>query len=195
MATAPEVLAAYVAAGAAIVSTAVNYYTVVSSGRKQRAADLIVAALGQFEGGSQKRSAGIAALRVLSRGPEWHEYRDTVAELFYSQLLYLFAHGRNRWESHEVANMTVMADWLLCEGSLKFDDQGDKDRLCSAMIRYVTDYHNPLVPDKELDKHGGTPDTGAVQYLEEKVALWGPILEGRENFSMPDDPAWIRKFS
>lgn len=195
VATAPEVLAAYVAAGAAIVATAANYYAVVSTGRRQRAADLIVAALGRFEGGSQRRSAGIAALRALSKGPQWHEYQDAVGVLFYSQLLYLFAHGSNRWESHEVANMTEMADWLLCEGSLKFEDQGDKDRLWSAMIRYITDYHNPLVPDDELHKHGGTPDTSAVKYLEEEIERWGPILKGPGKFSMPDDSAWIRKWS
>jgi hypothetical protein len=191
MSTAPEVVAAYVAAGAAAFSAAVSFFATAWSGRRQRAADMIVAALALFEGGSQSRSTGIAALRALSKRTGWRTYRDTVSELFYSQLLYLFAHGRNRWESHEVANITAMADWLLCEGSLKFEDQGDKDRLCATMIRYVTDWNT--IPNKELSKHGGTPDESGVRYLIQKIAQWGPILKGAGNFSMPQrNSTWIQ---
>lgn len=203
MSTAPEVVAAYVAAGAAAFSAAVSFFATAWNGRRQRTADMLVSALAQFEGGSQKRSVGIASLRVLSKRRSrmplasvpvgWRAYRDTVSELFYSQLLYLFVHGSNRWESHEIANMTAMADWLLCEGSLRFDDKDDKARLCSAMIRYITDWHT--IPEKELGKNGGRPDEAAIKYVERKIGQWGPLLVGVEGFgASKDDSTWIRKW-
>jgi len=111
---APQVVAAWIAAAAAIVAAAVNIYFTLFNERRRRDAEMMITALGYFEGKSQRRSAGIAALEVLrSRSKAWNEYRETVRQLFYRQLLYLFPHGVNRWETHEVANMEQMAVWLL----------------------------------------------------------------------------------
>ena len=97
-----EVLAAWIAAAAAIVAAAVNVYFTLLNETLRRDAEMMVTALGYFEGRSQRRSAGIAALEVLRNRPKaWRNYRETVRQLFYRQLLYLFAHGTNRWEAHE----------------------------------------------------------------------------------------------
>lgn len=62
------VIAAWIAAGAAALSAAVNAYFIASSGRRQQENELVVSALEHFVGGSQERTAGLAALKVLSGG-------------------------------------------------------------------------------------------------------------------------------
>jgi hypothetical protein len=84
------------------------------SQKRKRQEDMVLSALEHFGGGSQRRSVGIAALQVvLDRASVEKEYRETVARLYFAQLLYLFVHGSNRWESHEIANIEAMTNWLL----------------------------------------------------------------------------------
>jgi hypothetical protein len=83
---------------------------------ERRDSELIVAAVEYFQG-SQRRSVGIAALAVLRERPAWTEYRATVSQPFYRQLLYLIGHADNRWQAHEIANIEGMTDWLL-EGDM-----------------------------------------------------------------------------
>ena len=169
------VIAAWIAAGAAALSAAVNAYFIASSGRRQRENELVVSALTHFVGGSQERSAGLAALRVLSGGEGffrsdapmaqpppgnwiwlrtllgfasrarrsragWSRYAPAVGQLFYRQLTYVLCHGRNRWGAHEIANAVAMADWLINDEMLAFDDSLQREQLATAMCTYLKDW-------------------------------------------------------
>jgi hypothetical protein len=89
--------------------------------RKQQLADMISTAFGHFTGGTQKRSAGIAALRIVRAGSEdfdgdeaWKTYGPAIQGLLYSQLMYLYKKKSvNETEPHEAENIELMSDWLL----------------------------------------------------------------------------------
>jgi hypothetical protein len=105
--------------------------------RTQLAADMTSRGLGFFAGGSQERSVGIAALRIVEHDVgAWLRYRDAIASLFYAQLVYLFAHGRNRWESHEIANMVSIMHWLLEPEAFPQLSASPKDQLIREMKLY-----------------------------------------------------------
>ncbi|XVU21919.1 hypothetical protein ACQPZJ_32235 [Actinoplanes sp. CA-054009] len=151
---APEVVAAWIAAAVAAGAAAANLYFSLHSERRRRDAEMMVTALAYFEGRSQRRSAGLAALEVLkSRSSAWAEYRDTVRQLFYRQLLYLFPHGENRWDSHEVANIERMAEWLLDGKSLPTPSDDMRDRIRSAVERYAEDWSR--VPAEKRKAYDG----------------------------------------
>ena len=87
--------------------------------RKQQLADMISTAFGHFTGGTQKRSAGIAALQIVRAGSEdfdgdeaWKTYGPAIQGLLYSQLMYLYEKGVDKTEPHEAANIELMSDWL-----------------------------------------------------------------------------------
>jgi hypothetical protein len=138
-----EVNAAWIAAAAAAIVAGVNGYLGVRAGRRQRDTDLMVNALTHFVGGSQERSAGIAALRVL-RGPtgrdsrNWRRYGSAVGTLFSSQAIYVLSAGGNRWQAHEVANVIGMVEWLLKDRNLAID-VASNEPLTRAMMKYCDD--------------------------------------------------------
>jgi hypothetical protein len=169
-----EVTAAWIAAGAAIVAALASVTVAVWSERKRRQAesvlaaerrdlDLVLAALGYFQG-SQNRSVGIAALSVLSGRRGWNEYRGAVSQLFYRQLLYLFAHAGNRWQAHEVSNIGGMTDWLL-NGDIPVTPEM-KRHLRAAMSRYENAWER--VSDEVREK----ADTEAVADLIVQIKEW-----------------------
>jgi len=161
---APQVIAAWIAAAAAIGAAAVNIYFTLFNERRRRDAEMMITALGYFEGKSQRRSAGIAALEVLrSRSKAWNEYRETVRQLFYRQLLYLFPHGVNRWETHEAANMEQMAVWLLDGKTLPAIDGHMRNRIHLAVERYETDWANLRADERK--KY----DTNSVGHMLARV--------------------------
>jgi len=164
MIMAPQVVAAWIAAAAAIGAAAVNIYFTLFNERRRRDAEMMITALGYFEGKSQRRSVGIAALEVLrSRSKAWNEYRETVRQLFYRQLLYLFSHGVNRWETHEVANMEQMAVWLLDGKTLPAIDEHMRNRIHLAVKRYETDWANLRAEERK------EYDTNSVGKMLERV--------------------------
>lgn len=88
--------------------------------RKQQLADMIATAFSHFTGGTQNRSAGIAALQIVRAGSEdldrdeaWKTYGSAVQGLLYSQLMYLYKKGADKSGPHEAANVELMSDWLL----------------------------------------------------------------------------------
>jgi hypothetical protein len=202
-----EVQAAMVTAAAALGAAVASFSSNLFLERRQRAANLIVAALSNFGGRSQLRSVGIASLQVLSgKSKAWKDYRDTVRQLYYAQLLYLFVHGRNRWESHEIANMEAMMEWLVSRGKLaptKWDSSAAK-RLTDAMDTYVKDYDTLLEDDRREDEqrqkkrreeeqgeddsrpdepsikhrseHGGRPDEASIEHIRSRISAWQQSL-------------------
>jgi hypothetical protein len=119
--------------------------------------NLVMTAVGYFEGGSQKRTIGITSLRAVAESTaDWARYRVSIAGLFYAQLLYLFRHGDNRWAAHEIANMESMADWLLLDNVFPSLAPEHKLRLLDALDRYQAEAVDQDVPakDKLLEKLG-----------------------------------------
>jgi hypothetical protein len=96
----PAVVAAWIAAGVAILAALIGAYLTIWSTQRQRAVDLVVAALSHMGGGSQERSAGVAALLAM-RGPVdrppghfdrrgWATYGPAVGQQLFRQLIYVF---------------------------------------------------------------------------------------------------------
>jgi hypothetical protein len=87
--------------------------------RKQQLADMIATAFSHFKGGTQNRSAGIAALQIVRAGSEdldkdqaWKTYGPAVQGLLYSQLMYLYNKGAHKASPHEAANVELMSNWI-----------------------------------------------------------------------------------
>ena len=185
----PNVVAAWIAAAAAGLSAAVNAYLFVWRGRRQRETELLVNALTHFVGGSQQRSAGIAALRVLSGPPKrqarrlpacvsrvlrrvhsnrstragvgWRRYGPAVGELFTNQVVYVLSEGKNRWKAHEIANVIAMVDWLLADRELDLD-AAKRRSLAAAMGDYLHESaKGPLNADWE-----------SLEYIRHKIEEW-----------------------
>src|ERR1044072_3206443 len=180
----PDVQAALIAGGVAFLGVTINTVVVLRSDRKRREteadlergrrdAELLVTALDYFKE-SQRRSVGIAALEVLRRrsNQAWTESQEAVRELFYRQLLYLFAHGRNRWQAHEISNMEGMTERLLKAGS-PLEHPMSEQRLLSAMTRYTEDW-NELVREKKVPDEA---DGDAVDPLRLPIGQWQAQVE------------------
>lgn len=166
---AADVTSAWIAAAAAGVTAGFNIVFTLRTERKRRDAELLVHALEYFQG-SQRRGVGIAALRVLQkRDPAtWTDYRETVAYLFYRQLLYLFTDGENRWKAHEISNIEGMAEWLLCDERPRLDSKTWKQmrqHLCEAMTHYEQTWANPEIKKRD-------PDRAAVEHLLHRIEEW-----------------------
>jgi len=171
----PEVKAALIGGGVAVIAMVINTWVVLRNERKRREgearmergrrdAELLVTALQYFKE-SQRRSVGIAALTVFRwRSNEtWTESQVAVRDLFYRQLLYLFAHGKNRWQAHEISNMEAMTEWLLTDDSPLQPPKSD--RLLSAMTSYRKAWDDPTTAPHEAD-------ADAVKYLLKRIEKW-----------------------
>ena len=179
---APEVKAALIGGGVAAIGVVINNGVVLRNDRKRRDgeariererrdAELLVTAFQYFKE-SQRRSVGIAALAVLRQrsNEAWTETQGAVRGLFYRQLLYLFAHGRNRWQAHEISNMEAMTEWLLTDDSPLQSPMSD--RLLSAMTSYRNAWDPKTAPPEA--------DADAVDYLLKRIEEWQPKLTGGE---------------
>jgi hypothetical protein len=170
---AAEVTAAWIAAAGAAIAAAASIWATLRTERQRRDAELMVEALEYFER-SQRRSVGIAALTVLREGRPgtWKEYRKAVSELFYRQLLYLFAHGENRWKAHEISNIEGMADWLLAVDMPPLTSEMGK-QLSAAMDRYIETWKRLPPPQKS----GNDADPEAVAHLVKRIDTWQTKLK------------------
>jgi hypothetical protein len=167
------VIAAWIAAGSAVILAAVDLIYRFYAGRRDQDRRMFITALEHFQG-SQRRSVGIAGLTVLrDRRKAWGSYRDTVRQLFYSQLLYLYAHGSNRWQEHEIANIIEMTRWLFNDKYLGPLPEHMKESLLSVMKTYASQDFDSLDPD--VKKHGSK---SGVKRLQEHISKdWKPKLE------------------
>ena len=160
---APQVVAGLIGAAAVLISAGFTAFVAIWARRRQNTTDalisnlerktqlavsatsrdteLIVTALGHLGGGSQERAAGLATLHALESltGIRWPDYSKVVGQLLYTQLLFVLTRGRNRWEAHEVANLTNMSTWLECDATLAPDDKM-KLGLQQAMSTYIDDW-------------------------------------------------------
>lgn len=109
--------------------------------RKQQLASMTTTALGYLTGGSQNRSIGIAGLKMVQTSSlawneeAWSLYSEAIKSLLYVQLLYLYMHARNQWESHEAANMKLISEWLLSSAFEELPEY-ERNNLANAMEHY-----------------------------------------------------------
>jgi hypothetical protein len=170
----------------AVITTVVSMWTTrkqlkeaADVARKERMSATLVTALGYFTGGSQNRSVGIAAIRGLQE--KWvigTEYRDTLVALLRGQLLYLLAHGSNRWESHEVGNIQAMVEMYLDLESRGSSSHGMK-QLADAMDRYRLEWDHQGEPEVP----GGRANKTMV------IALIGKMSDWKKELGQPEGAA------
>jgi hypothetical protein len=161
----PAVLAALITAGVAVVAALVSAYLTIWGTLRQHTVDLIVAALSHMGGGTQERSAGLAALMAM-RGPidcrprrvdrdGWARYGPAIGQQLYRQLIYLLNEGRGNEAPHEIENIIVMTDWLLRDKALlNFADSGQMHRLAVSIEAYMRGRKAPerKLQDTSLDQ-------------------------------------------
>jgi hypothetical protein len=156
----------------------------LSSSRRQHAASLIIAALGHMGGGSQERSAGLAALtalqgrstgrlRFLTRRV-WSTYAPSVGQQLFRQSTYVLTHGRRRFYAHEVENLIAMIDWLTTDRELAFDSAEQRKRLMHAVDTYLA--------ESAASNEAEVKDTDSIAALEQHASVWRTALE-----HTPDD--------
>lgn len=198
--TQPEavILAARIAAGAAILSTLASLVSAVMASRittrvselnrdlqkviadKTREAELVVNALNHLVGGSQERTAGLAALnmlRVETPLARWTGYENFVRTLLATQLIYVLTAGANRWQAHEVENVRQMTEWFMENGKPNFGDF--QSRVRSATDTYIADWGSrrrdkSAAHKEEWEKEvrEGRPNAAAVTGLITDLKSW-----------------------
>lgn len=165
-----EVYAAFIAAAAAVAVAAGDLVDRHTVERRRRESEMLVAALDHFKE-SQRRSVGIATLAVLQNGKTWKDNRGTIQQLFYLQLVYLYEHGQNRWQAHEIANIEMMTSWLLEPSYLGPPAENMKEPLCNSMSVYRSQQFAKL--DDDVMKKASQ---AAVTRLQGRIDKWLPIL-------------------
>lgn len=166
-------LVALLTTGVTIWATRKQLKETADAARRERASSSLVTALGYFTGGSQNRSVEISAIRGLEGKKDLGEqFRNTVVPLFRGQLLYLLAHGSNRWESHEVGNIREMMTIYLelapgCASSKDMREVGN------ALQRYRDEWEQRNVPKVP----GGNANEDMVERLLEDVDGWRKELD------------------
>ncbi len=183
--------AAQIAAAAAIVSAVVSLVSALMVARntarvnrliadRTREAELVVNALSHLVGGSQERTAGLAALTLLraeTPSERWAGYESSIERLLSTQMIYVLTAGRNRWQAHEVENMRQIAKWFGTKKGVYFGESHWSVKL--AAKRYIADWvQRP--PGKKLNSdfqwakkiEEGQPNPEAVDRLIKDLKVW-----------------------
>jgi hypothetical protein len=150
----PAVVAALITAAVAVLAALASAYLAVWGTKRQHAVDLVVAALSHMGGGTQERSAGVAALMAM-RGPidrkprrvdrgGWTIYGPAIGQQLFRQLIYVLNLGKRKHAAHEIENIIAMTDWLLGDKvRLGFTDLGQMHRLAISIKAYKGDREVP----------------------------------------------------
>lgn len=187
-----------------VVATIASLAITAWGNRRERENELVVAALTHLVGGSQERTAGLAALTILSGSNpyphtesnaaaphsrrsrraqrHWGRYAPAVGQLIYAQLMYLLLHASNRHKAHEIANIIAMADWLLRDGSFRFEHARQRAHLRRAMDSYVK--VKPFLKREGEGFSDDDTDASSVYLLQNLISdVWlgqlGPPQENR----------------
>ncbi len=182
-----DVTAAVIAGSVAIVAAAAGAYFTVLVAHRQRSVDLIVSAFADMEGGTQKRSAALAALAVLrgdqTRKPRgylnrrlWKDYGPAVGQQLFRTQAYVLNEAEQKTHGIEIA--IAMMDWLLTDAVLKFNDESQRKRLAA----YADGYAKQVKPKS-------TPDSAAAEFIGE-LPGWTQKLIGAEKYEpVQEQPA------
>jgi hypothetical protein len=191
----PAVIAAWIGAGIAVLVALLSAYFTVWSSYRQRAVDLVVAALSHMGGGTQERSSGIAALMAL-RGPlarqpgrfdsrGWAIYGPAVGQQLYRQLIYVLNQGKEPYDAHEVENVISMTEWLTSDSRrLGFCDPGQRHRLAVSLAAYADAAPRP--PQSSSGQRPTDLKHTSIEEFLSRVDRWKSILDTPPS-SLPDD--------
>lgn len=133
-----------IAGALALVAAAVSAYLTVTSAHRQRSVDLVVSAPADMGGGTQRRSAGLAALAVMRGNLDrrlgrldsrlWHQYGPGVGQQLFRVLAYVL--NEAEIETHGTENAITMTDWLLHDPMLKLTEPDQRRRLARSLEAY-----------------------------------------------------------
>ncbi len=181
----PQVVVAWIAAGAApltaVISGHLTWRIGNLSGQVQQSiadrlteTDLILTAFNHLGGGSQERTTGIAALRILEDtaldGP-WRNYREALHDLLTTQLQFVLTGGHNRWETHEIANAREIARRLLDDKKRLRFDYAQQD-IARVVQRCKSDWQKRPRNNNEKYEDGGRANSRAVAGLIDDLERW-----------------------
>ncbi len=180
------VTAAVIAGSVAIVAAAAGAYFTVLVAHRQRSVDLIVSAFADMEGGTQKRSAGLAALAVLRGDPTvqplgylnrrlWRIYGPAVGQQLFRTQAYVLNEAERKTHGIEIA--ISMMDWLLTDAILEFNDSRQRRRLAA----YAAGYAQRISPKS-------APDSAASAFIG-KLPDWTLKLIGVEKYELIQEQA------
>ena len=183
----PQVIAAWIAAAAATLSAVASIIANVRTARLSREVSVLIAetsietqlvvqALNNLIGGSQKRATGLAALRILKAitpDARWNYYDQAVTQLIATQVEYLLTGGTNRWEAHEIQNIREAARWFVRDGHWTSDERYGE--LKDAAWRYISSWNLELGRsrvDGEAYTDGGRANIRATEALIHDLKEW-----------------------
>jgi hypothetical protein len=184
----PQVIAAWIAAVAAILSTVASIFTGVRAARlsrevavlvaeKSTETQLIVEALSHLIGGSQKRAAGLSALQILKAitpDARWNYYDKSARQLIATQVEYVLTGGSNRWEAHEIQNIREGARWFVHNGQWTRDERYSE--LKNAALRYIDNWQHSEGGGSRVDgkeyKDGGRANVAAIEAVIRDLKKW-----------------------
>jgi hypothetical protein len=144
------------AGAVAIIAAAAAAYFTVLVAHRQRAVELILSAFADMEGGTQKRSAGIAALAVLRGDPMrrprgymnrrlWKDFGPGVGQALFRTQAYVLVEAERK--SHGIENAISLMDWLLTDQVLQFNDPDQRRRLAAYADGYATKLSSQSSPN------------------------------------------------
>ncbi|WP_448640253.1 hypothetical protein [Geodermatophilus sp. URMC 63] len=138
-----------------------------ASDLEQRQFEVLTTAVGYLEGGSQRRNVGLAMLAILRQLED--KDQEAVFRLILTQARYLLAHGSNRWEGHELANLEGMLEILLGRGQTWLEVvPGRVSGFRADVDRFLNDSEGYMGWDPEADrKDGGRPNISAIEHIRE----------------------------
>jgi hypothetical protein len=152
-----QIVAAWISAAFAVLVGGIAALVAVSIHRREQVAQIIIAALEHMGGKTQERSAGLAALDVMTHRAKrraialrrvWKVYSPAVGRQLFRQLTYVLNYGENRCKDHEIENLIVMFGWLLDDNRFQFDALEERSRLRDSLEKYVKQLEslNPTTP-------------------------------------------------
>lgn len=130
---------------ATVVGAVVTIRSTAAQNRRQQLADMATTAIDYFTRGTQNRSAGIAAMKMVQvslaslKMNEREPYREAIRALLYGQLLHVYMYGENRFNALEVYNLDSMSSWLCSEELVSGLSRQQIDTLIATMEKYAKD--------------------------------------------------------
>ena len=145
---------------------------------QQRQFEVLSTAMTYLDGGSQRRAVGLAMLEVIWDDDVRKKYEESITRLLITQLNYLLVHGRNRWEGHELANMTTIVkklaadnEWLQRDLNRGRSLQADID----CFLRDSTEFESWELRKSRSD--GGVPNKASLREFRDQLKrLSGPLI-------------------
>jgi len=180
-------VAAGVAAAVALIGHILSWRYTAKALQQQEEAhqaqvelDMWTEALSYFDGKSQRRTVGIAMLKVLMSRPSSSDrvrYATQAYQVFHTQAQYLLLHGSNRHQSHEIENLTLLIETLLYDDGFDWMiASADRPKVLSeALASYKEN------AEEEKDRDGASKM--AIDQFVKRTSKWELKLKNASSSS------------